>query len=247
MDWAWLVDIGRELIRILGTIFGVLVGAKIAFSNASKGRREDILFKERYKVFEYMELIFKDVQLNYKSVQEKRRIVILNWISDSASSNHNQNLPNDEDKLQLLSELREDCFMFHHNHVSRFNDFRVETMFSKDLEARINYTSEVIYDYMLETQRLVSFIEETMRNPPTNLIEIKREKKKEWKYSDGYDKPGSSINMIYRAMFSELKLPTDHPIKVMSLEEFKTYVFDPGLVLTVTLPDGRQVSSKDED
>ena len=45
-------DLGLEIFKLVGTGVSVFVGAKLAWDNASKGRREDILFKEKYKAFE---------------------------------------------------------------------------------------------------------------------------------------------------------------------------------------------------
>jgi hypothetical protein len=45
-------DWGLEVFKIVGTGVSVFIGAKLAWDNASKGRKEEVLVKERYKAFE---------------------------------------------------------------------------------------------------------------------------------------------------------------------------------------------------
>jgi effector-binding domain-containing protein len=228
IDWTLILDIARELLRVVGTIVGVIIGAKIAFSNASKGRREDILFKEKYKVYERMETIIGEIIIDYNDVNSKRTMAIYYWITELAPA-WDWTPPNDEEKLQMNSELGDICRYFFAKHNTRLFDFRVKAMFSKDLDERILYASTILFHYMEETESITKYIRDSMTNPPINLAEIKKQKIIEWRYSGGYHEAGTVLNMIKSAMFHELELPTEYREDLVPLEEFKKHVFDPKL------------------
>ncbi|MBX8465281.1 hypothetical protein [Deinococcus sp. RIT780] len=62
------MNYAAELVKILGTMLGVGIGAFAAFHFASVGRKQDVLIKERYKAIEELnglvnELVFNARQL----------------------------------------------------------------------------------------------------------------------------------------------------------------------------------------
>lgn len=236
-DWTWLIDVIRELLRVGGTILGVLIGAKIAFRNASQGRREDILLKEKYKLFEYMQAIFKDIEDNYSKIEYRRSLVIGQWIRYLNKSSGDRTNIGDVDIFHSLLNLREDSDKFHGRYIPKLFDFRVELMFSKDLYQRMSYVNETLAEYMAETIKITYFIEENMKRQSNITEEVLRDKLKEWRYYGGYNKAGSAINMLYGAMFAELNLPVERKMELMPLDEYKSYEFNPKITLTAIKAD----------
>lgn len=68
--WNWgEVNYAAELVKILGTMLGVGIGAYAAFHFASVGRKQDVLIKERYKAIEELNGICNEIGFNCRQIR----------------------------------------------------------------------------------------------------------------------------------------------------------------------------------
>lgn len=209
-----------EVFKILGTIsISVLLSAWLSWKNSSKGRKEDILIKEKYKMFEQTQKIVEEIDASFMSLSHHRDVVLRNWIDNVNTGFDGQPLT-EADKWNLLMELRNESADFQSKNLTKLFNFKFELLYPRDIVLRMDYMSRVLRDYASDTFKMTLFIEESMRNIPNNIDAIKKQKFEEWR-TDGPSEVGSAIHTFQIAMFYDLGLPSERFYKPPSLDRLK--------------------------
>lgn len=201
MDSSLLTDIAKELIRVLGTIVGVIIGANVAFRNAKIGRRDDILLKEKYKLFDDLETKLGEIRLQIYTVRRNAYIVIDDW----EIHNTEQEAEKSEFfRMTHIKELRESYDKLNKLKKDALHNARIKMLFSSKIDDEVVSIDKEITRLVFRSARLANAFGNSKSNNSNEKTES--DVKSYWENRNDVRELVGKLNKLTDDMFQELEL-----------------------------------------
>ena len=194
MATDWLV----EGVRLFGTGFAVFVGAKLAWNNSSKGRKEDILFKEKYKLYESIDSDLESIKKLLHQLVESASSLLYNVQGDLHILSRNIADKDIENIEELVKSLELAINGLHENK-------RLRRLFSIKISMDVDVLKDRVKDLIVNTTDITNayigypILKDEMIKQESALVRLKKR--------DLYGDLDARIDRLRDSIFSDLGLP----------------------------------------